>query len=66
MQQVETAKLEETIEKILIEKPEIIITALRKNPEILKRVISDSIPLNVATKNGIKMLHEELKLMIND
>jgi len=62
--QVETAKLEETVEKILREKPEVIINALRKNPEILKQVIADSLPHNVATKDDIKMLQEEIKLLI--
>jgi hypothetical protein len=61
---METAKLEETVEKILKEKPEIIITALRRNPEILKQVVSDSLPHNVSTKDDIKILHEEMKLMI--
>jgi len=63
-QQIEIAKLEETIEKILREEPEVIINALRRNPEILKQVVSDSLPHNVATKDDIKILHEDMKLLI--
>ncbi len=62
--QVSQGELEEIVERILREKPEILISVLRKNKDILREVGSEILPANVATKDDIKMLHDELKLII--
>ena len=64
--QIDAEKMEEMVRKILREKPEIIISVLKDNPEFLRQIVSEALPPNVATKDDIKLLIEMFNKRFED
>ena len=56
--------VEKALERFMDKHPEILERLLNKNNHIFQKVVEKLSYTNIATKDDIKMLHEELKLIV--
>ncbi len=56
--------LQRALERFIEKHPEVLENVLNKNNYIFQRVIEKLSYTNIATKDDIKMLHEELKMIV--
>jgi hypothetical protein len=60
-------KIEAAVEEVLKKRPELIIIALKEQPQIIEKVISYLIPWrDMAMKEDIKMVKEDIKMVKED
>ncbi len=60
------AEIRRIVREVISEEPELIIEVLLKRKEILKGLLSDDIPQNIATKDDIKMIIEFMNRRFED